>query len=73
MSHDYDDNPSPNDGHIHQLADIYKLIRVLLKLKMNGVHEYLLAVQIGLIKLNLVDWQSIYSNSVEYKNLKRGF
>jgi hypothetical protein len=40
---------------------------------MNGVHEYLLAVQIDLIKLNLVDWRSIYSNSVEYKNLKRGF
>lgn len=44
-----------------------------LKLKMNGVHEYLLAVQIDLIKLNLVDWRSIYSNSVEYKKFKERF
>lgn len=40
---------------------------------MNGVHEYLLAVQIDLIKLNLVDWRSIYSNSFEYKKFKERF
>lgn len=49
------------------------MLRVLQKLKMDGVHGYLLAAQIDLINLNLVDWWSIYSNSAEYKNLKRGF